>query len=69
MKFVTLIPPIITAKFPKKSLRLTRGCNFWRPLSRRISPRLEILGFDENTRQELYDAVNLKNKKRGYIDE
>ena len=31
--------------------------------------RLEIIGCDENKRQELYAAVNEKNKKRGYFEE
>ena len=31
--------------------------------------RLDILGFDENTRQELFHAVNEKNRKRGYLED
>ena len=31
--------------------------------------RLDILGFDENKRQELFHAVNEKNRKRGYFDD
>ncbi len=31
--------------------------------------RLEILGYDEEERQELYKAVNEKNRKRGYLEE
>lgn len=31
--------------------------------------RLEYLGYDEKKRQELYQAVNEKNRKRGYFDE
>lgn len=30
--------------------------------------RLESLGLDESTRQEFYQAVNEKNRKRGYFD-
>ena len=30
--------------------------------------RLEILGYDEDARQELYQAVNEKNRKRGYLE-
>lgn len=31
--------------------------------------RLEVLGYDENKRQELYQAVNEKNRKRGYFED
>lgn len=31
--------------------------------------RLEVLGYDENKRQELYQAVNDKNLKRGYFED
>lgn len=30
--------------------------------------RLEILGYDEDERQVLYNAVNEKNRKRGYFE-
>ena len=31
--------------------------------------RLEIIGYDENKRQELYQMVNEKNCERGYFDD
>lgn len=31
--------------------------------------RLEYLGYDEDSRQKLYQAVNDKNQKRGYFDD
>ena len=31
--------------------------------------RLEIIGYDEEKRQKLYEFVNEKNRKRGYFDE
>ncbi len=31
--------------------------------------RLEQLGYDESARQEIYQAVNAKNRKRGYFEE
>lgn len=31
--------------------------------------RLNILGYDEDARQKLYQAVNEKNRKRGYFDD
>jgi len=31
--------------------------------------RLEKLGYDESERQEIYQAVNAKNRKRGYFEE
>lgn len=31
--------------------------------------RLEFLGYDADKRQKLYQAVNDKNKKRGYFDD
>ena len=31
--------------------------------------RLDILGFDETKRQELFNAVNEKNRKRGYLED
>ena len=31
--------------------------------------RLEILGYDENARQKIYQRVNEKNRKRGYFRE
>ena len=31
--------------------------------------RLELLGYDEDERQKLYQAVNEKNRKRGYFED
>ena len=31
--------------------------------------RLDILGYDEDARQKLYQAVNDKNKSRGYFED
>ena len=31
--------------------------------------RLEIIGYDADKRQELYQAVNEKNRKRGYFED
>lgn len=31
--------------------------------------RLEYIGYDESARQEIYQAVNDKNRKRGYFDD
>lgn len=31
--------------------------------------RLEIIGYDESARLKLFDAVNNKNRKRGYLEE
>ena len=30
--------------------------------------RLEILGYDESAREKIYQAVNEKNRKRGYLE-
>ena len=31
--------------------------------------RLEIIGYDENKRQIMYETVNEKNRKRGYFED